>query len=290
MKPAPECGTCIFHWIYERTAPHVPESRRASLAEAISHVLLRELTPEANVGRLCNVALAACGELLAAAQPFYDAFKERSNRRAAELLPRAGRYVEEGRSDRERLERACSVAAAANVAPLGAPPEVFSFPEALEIVEGRRAATFLGDVHGAVRSARRILYVADNAGEIGFDSLVIRLLKEAGARVTLVVKDIPFFEDARRGDAEFFGLDRLVDEIVGAPGFLVRAEAAGPLARAFDEAELVLGKGTGAYEALRGEVAPKASAFLLKVKCRGISRETGAAEGTVVVCVDEGSR
>jgi uncharacterized protein with ATP-grasp and redox domains len=38
--------------------------------------------------------------------------------------------------------------------------------------------------------------MADNAGEIGFDSLLIAKLKEMGPKVTLIVKEDPFFEDA----------------------------------------------------------------------------------------------
>ncbi|MBI5444135.1 MAG: DUF89 family protein [Deltaproteobacteria bacterium] len=286
MRPAPECGTCIFHWAYQRTAPYVQEGRRAELAERISDYLFRELTDESNVGGLCNRVLASVGELVSAARSFYDPFKERSNRRAAELLPAATAYAEAAGGERARLERACAVAAAANVAPLGAPSATFSFPEATEILEGKRNARFLGDLHGAAAKARRILYVVDNAGEIGFDTLVVRLLKGAGARVTLVVKDLPFFEDARREDATFFGFDRLADEILTSPGFLVPSEASPAVARAFDDADLVIAKGTGAYEALRGEVVGKASAFLLKVKCRPIARETGSESGTVVVCLD----
>ena len=57
------------------------------------------------------------------------------------------------------------------------------------------------DVYGAVKAAKHILYMTDNAGEIGFDSLVLSQLKAMGKHVTLLVKTNAFFEDATMSDA-----------------------------------------------------------------------------------------
>ena len=65
----------------------------------------------------------------------------------------------------------------------------------------------MGDVYEAARDKKRVLFLCDNAGEIGFDSLLIEQLKAMGADVTLVVKEEPFFEDATFRDAASFGLD-----------------------------------------------------------------------------------
>jgi damage-control phosphatase, subfamily I len=286
VKPAPECGICIFHWVYERTAAYVGAERRADLAERVSRGVPREGAPGSNVGCLCNRALEATGKLMSEAQSYYEPFKERSNESALALLPRAKDFAAAGGTERERFERVCAVAAAANVAPLGAPSQVFSFPETVEILEGSRSAAFFGNPYEAVRGASRILYVADNAGELGFDSLVLGRLKDLGKHVTLVVKGEPLFEDARRSDAAFFALEGLVDGIVTSRGFLLRAEAEPPLAEAYDAADLLFCKGTGAFEALRGEDPRKTAVFLLKVKCKPIARETGVAEGQVAVLVE----
>jgi hypothetical protein len=47
-----------------------------------------------------------------------------------------------------------------------------------------------------------------------------------------------------------------------------------------------VGKGTGTYEALHGEMAGKPLVVMLKVKCRPIARQTGALEGEVVIGLD----
>lgn len=145
-----------------------------------------------------------------------------------------------------------------------------------------------GDVYRAVEASRRILYITDNAGEIGFDSLVIDLIGRMGPRVTLVVKEKTFFEDATLEDALFFGLDKRVDRIVTADGFFAPRALPGDLLEVFAESDLIIAKGTGSYEALSGETGIKPSIFMLKVKCGPIARGTGVDEGNVVIRLDQG--
>ena len=123
-------------------------------------------------------------------------------------MPLAQAFIEAGRTEQEKLERACSLAAASNVAPLNSPTGAYTFQEIKEIIEGNDdEPVVVGDVYGAVRDASQILYVTDNAGEIGFDSLVIDIIKRMGPKITLVVKERTYFEDATPEDARFFGLD-----------------------------------------------------------------------------------
>jgi hypothetical protein len=125
--------------------------------------------------------------------------------------------------------------------------------------------------------------VTDNAGEIGFDSLVIREIKELGPKVTLVVKKQTFFEDATMSDARSFHLDELADEVVTVPGFMAPHEIDASLKDLLESTDLVIAKGTGSYEALHGELGIKKAAYLLKIKCKPIARELGMNEGGVIV-------
>ena len=286
MKYVPECGACIFHWVYERTAPRFQEGERPRLALAIEEAIGGDPAETANLGSLCNRAVFAAIEAGADMSVFYEAFKERSNAQAAALLPRATAHIEAGKTERERIERACVLAAAGNVAPLTAPTEAFTFPEVMTFLEGSDRAVFAGDPYDAILRARRILYITDNAGEVGFDSLLLKAIKKGGAHVTLVVKRATYFEDVTMSDARFFHLHEVVDEITETAGFAVPDEMDPVLGRAYEEADLIVAKGTGSYEALRDETAGKKAIFLLKVKCGPISRETEVEEGRVLVKVD----
>lgn len=52
------------------------------------------------------------------------------------------------------------------------------------------------NIYEAASVAQEAFYLADNSNEIWLDSLVISLFKEMGSKVTLVVNEGPFFDDA----------------------------------------------------------------------------------------------
>ena len=284
MKPHPECGACLIHWVYERAAAYTAPEDTSALIRRIVGILLKETSPVSNVGTLCNSTVWAALEITPALGKHYEDLKAVSNENAKNLLPEAAEHVVNADTARASFERACFLAAAANVSPLSAPSGAYTFSEMRPLMsDDSPAPTVVGDAYGAVKSARRVLYVTDNAGEIGFDSLVLTQLKAMGKHVTLVVKEKTFFEDATNSDALFFGLDRLVDSIVTARGFLAPAELEPHAAQALHDADLVLAKGTGSYEALRDELGRKPAIFMLKVKCPAIARETGLDIGMTVV-------
>ena len=288
MKPHAECGACLIHWVYDRAAPHTADKDVARLVRSILDILLRDVSPDANLGALCNSTVFAVSALTPGLVTHYEALKARSDVHAKAFLPEAATHILNGATAREGFERSCFLAAAANVSPLGAPSGAYTFSEMRSLLtdEGSRPVV-VGDVYGAVKAAHSILYVTDNAGEIGFDSLVMAQLKAMGKRVTLVVKENSFFEDATMSDARFFDLERLVDEIVTTRGFLAPAELEPRAAKALGDADLVMAKGTGTYEALQGEILGKPIIFMLKVKCSAIARQTGMDLGTTIVKLEQ---
>ncbi|MBW2701070.1 MAG: DUF89 family protein [Deltaproteobacteria bacterium] len=129
--------------------------------------------------------------------------------------------------------------------------------------------------------AKKIVYVADNAGELGFDKLFIEHLDPK--RITLVVRGAPTLNDVTREDAVFYGLDAMLpilDTGSDAPGMIL--EQVGPeLQKALDEADLVVCKGQGNYETLSGLKRPVM--FLLRAKCPVIAKHIGVPVGRLVV-------
>ena len=145
----------------------------------------------------------------------------------------------------------------------------------------------MGPLFQEARKASHILYIADNAGEIGFDSLLMAYLKEMGSKISLIVKKGPFFEDATMEDALFFHVDQLVDHIFTLNGFFVPKEIPPALMDLYQESDLIISKGTGNYEALKGELKGKTAIYMLKIKCRPISKEIGADMGSFVVKLEK---
>jgi damage-control phosphatase, subfamily I len=286
LKLGSACRACIFRWVYERSAPLTSGDARTGLAERVSRAIESDTSETANAALLCNRAVFSAREIESKSSLYYEGFKKKSNEQAGELLGRARAYVDAGQTAKERLERAFSLAAAGNVAPLSAPSEVFSFPDVTGIMDGTVTPCLTGDLYGAVLNARRALYFTDNSGEVGFDSLALRAMREMGVHLTLVVKEDTFYEDVTMSDALTFGLEKEVDEIVASPGFFVRGENGPVLNSVYARSDLIISKGTGSFEALKGETPGKKAVFMLKVKCEPVSLATGVEQGRLLVKVD----
>jgi uncharacterized protein with ATP-grasp and redox domains len=143
---------------------------------------------------------------------------------------------------------------------------------------------FVGDVEEfskAISKAERILYLADNTGEIVLDRLLIERMPLE--RVTVVVRGSPVINDATMIDAEATRLTELVEVIDNgsdAPGTLLH-DCSEAFVKRFDKADLIIAKGNGNYETL-SEV-DRDIFFALKVKCPVIARDLSCQVGTLVL-------
>lgn len=136
------------------------------------------------------------------------------------------------------------------------------------------------------RSAR-VVYLSDNCGEIVFDRLVLRSLKERGSHVTLAVRGAPILNDATLAEARALGLDSIVDTLLvnreGVAELGLHPEAMPiELRDALDRATLVIAKGMANYESLSDFVDLPPVAFLMSVKCEPIARHVGAPVGSKI--------
>ena len=210
----------------------------------------------------------------------YRAAKDRFNRLALALLPELRAII---RRDPQPLLAAVRAAIAANVIDLGV-KSALSVEQAHEALLAACATEVHGDLAGFQRSAqaaRDILYLADNAGEIAIDRLLIEELGHD--RVTLAVRGKPVINDATMEDARAAGLPGLVtviDNGSDAPGTILE-ECSEEFRRRFAEADLIIAKGQGNFETLSGVEANLV--FLFKVKCPVIARHTGLPLGMHVL-------
>jgi uncharacterized protein with ATP-grasp and redox domains len=290
MKPDIKCGLCILEWVYGRAIAQNRKKDIPPLFKNIARLLSHEIGPSANMGVLCNRAVDLIYEYVPPQSDFWEGIKGETNRYVKGLLPQAEAYVNKARTPQGKLQRACALAATGNVSPMGAPVagKAFAFPEALAIMAGKGPMpAVVGDVYQAVLQSRRVFYVTDNAGEIGFDTLLVAQLKEMGKDVTLVVKEPAYFEDATRADAVFYNLNRTADRVVAVNKVFVPGKGKSAADRAFRQSDLVISKGTGNYDALRGETQGKPALYLLKIKCDPVARDMGISEGRFVVKLDK---
>jgi uncharacterized protein with ATP-grasp and redox domains len=211
--------------------------------------------------------------------PYRDA-KDRFNALALRMYPALRARVEQSP---DPLETAVRLAIAGNIIDLGVSDRLDE-SQVYDAVDHALSAPFAGEMDAfveAVAAAERVLYLADNAGEIVFDRLLLERLPLA--KIALVVKGGPILNDATMADAAAAGLTSLLEVIDNgsdAPGTIL-ADCSEDFRRRFDEADLVLAKGQGNYETL-SDVA-KDVFFALKVKCPVIARDLGCEVGGLVL-------
>lgn len=210
----------------------------------------------------------------------YLAAKERLNQLALELLPAFRAKVQ---ADGDPLQSAARLAIAANIMDLGI-VERQTEEEMIQTMEQALRAPFWGameEFRRAIAEAQSILYLADNAGEIVFDRLLVEQLPTQ--RVTVAVRGNPVINDATLHDAQTAGLDQIV-EVIGngsdAPGTILD-DCSPEFRRRFAEAELIIAKGQGNYETLNGEAGN--IFFLFKVKCPVVADQTQQSLGMQIL-------
>ncbi|NWG01625.1 MAG: DUF89 family protein [Syntrophaceae bacterium] len=288
MKPKSECASCLLSWVCERSGVLSKEEERLPLTKTLLEILSREFHSEINVGSLSNKLTNAIPQFISQSSEFYQPLKRKNNQLAKNLLGAAENYIKKGRTAQQKFERACHLASTSNVAPMNIPSDAFAFQEVKRLLRGRTFfPAMIGPLFQEARKASKVLYITDNAGEIGFDSLLMAHLKEMGLKINLIVKEGPFFEDATMEDALFFHADQWVDEIFTLNGFFVPKEIPPAIRDLFNKSNLIISKGTGNYEALKGEVEGKATIYMLKIKCKPIAAEIGAKIGSFVVKLEK---
>lgn len=279
MATSLNCLPCFIRQTLEaaRMVSDDPEIHERIVREALGLINAMSLeTPPASFARNLHRKIRE----IAGREDPYREVKDRQNSLALALLPGLRNKIE---AAPDPLILAARLAVAGNVIDLGAPGEI-SDASVREAVDEALAQPLVGEGNGfreEILSAGKILYLADNAGEIVFDRLFIERL--GPSRVTVAVRGGPILNDATRIDARAAGLEELVtivDNGSDAPGTLLE-DCRPEFRKRFAEADLVLAKGQGNYETLSRQ--PQKIFFLFKVKCPVIAGAAGASVGAHVV-------
>ena len=279
MITSVDCLPCLVRQAID-TAKRVgmPPSGQQTLVQEVLHLLstvdLRQPSPL--IGQRIQRLIR---EMVQLDDP-YRAIKAESNALALERLPHLRETVH---SADDPLAMAIRVAIAGNIIDYGAKRDVDQ--DGIEAALTRALAmplvpNTLAAFRQGVTEATSILYLADNAGEIVFDRVLIECLPRE--KVTLVVRGAPVINDATRVDAAAVGLDTLVTVIDNGsdiPGTVV--DQCSPTFQArFAAADVVIAKGQGNFETLSEVQRP--IYYLFVAKCLIVAHQIGCAVDTPI--------
>lgn len=215
-------------------------------------------------------------EITGTRDPFRG-LKDESTRQALALYPSLKGRVE---ASSDRLATAIRLAIAGNVIDFG-PNRAFDLEREIDTTLEKDAAIWdYPAFRDALSGVHEILYIGDNAGECVFDRI---LIEELDQPVTYAVREVPIINDATCEDAVQAGIDQvatIVSSGTDAPGTILHT-CGSEFQKLYHQAECIISKGQGNYEALSGERRP--IFFLLKAKCRVIADDIGVQEGDIVL-------
>ncbi|MGB3211657.1 MAG: ARMT1-like domain-containing protein [Desulforhopalus sp.] len=197
----------------------------------------------------------------------YHAKKIESNEQALKIINGLRREIQG--TDHELLS-AVRFAIAGNIIDYGA-FETFDVEEAFERSRSVSLAVdhfpYFSEAIARLKKGSKILYLADNCGEIVYDSLLVEYLYRRGFDITVAVKEGPIINDALIEDALAAGLDKYGRIITNGGRFpgTVLDECSSQFVEIFNGADLVISKGQGNFESLSEE--ERDIFFLLTIKC-----------------------
>ncbi len=203
----------------------------------------------------------------------YKYNKKAANEKAQKLLPSAKKYVATANNQQERFKKACLCAIVGNIMEFDIPGHKFTLNSLATVLRKASKDLVIDDIDKAydlAKKANSVLFLADNAGEIVFDTLLVEQLKNMGLKVTYVVKGGPVINDATMEDVAISNMDKLADEVIttgcDAVG-LQKKEVSADFLKVYDAAELVFAKGMGYAETLTEYKLTKPHLLMFRTKC-----------------------
>jgi damage-control phosphatase, subfamily I len=216
----------------------------------------------------------------------YKKVKDKSNKLAKEQYPLLKKMVEEAS---DPLLMAIKIAIAGNVIDFGTYTR-FNVEDIIDnLVKKNIDEESYQHFKKSLCNSKTILYLADNAGEIFFDKLLIKELLKQDKKVIYVVRANPIINDATIDDVRFAGIDKLatvIESDVGqkqsAPGVVLNYSSKKFLDY-FESSDMIISKGQGNYEGLSN--VNRDVFFMLVIKCPLVARDIGDEVGKFILKV-----
>jgi len=215
----------------------------------------------------------------------YKEIKDRFNKFSAAMMPKLEKLVDESK---DPFQTAVRLAIAGNIIDFGVTSSLELAHVEATIEDSLNAPLdmqALAKFKKAIGECNNILYLADNAGEIFFDKLLLERLPVSD--VTVAVKGAPIINDGTMEDARAAGLTELfevIDNGYDAPGTILE-HCSEQFRERFARADLVISKGQGNYETLSD--IDKNIFFILKAKCSVIALHLQCQVGSMIIAPNQ---
>ncbi len=288
MRTYLDCIPCFYRQALDA-------ARIAGADELIQKKIIDELsllvpnfTLETAPPEIGRAVYSLVGKISGVKDPFKE-IKENSNKFALKLYPKLKQEIN---ISEDRLLAAVKLSIIGNIIDYGAKNSLNVVEEIDHLFQGNfminnenSSTTFkYNQFKESLNKINTIIYLADNAGEVVFDRLLIEeLVEKLGKKVIYVVRGKPIINDALIEDAIFCGINKvakITSSGSDAPGTIMKY-CSPEFIELYQNAELIISKGQGNYETLSEEDRP--IFFLLRAKCPVIAEDVGCKIGDMVL-------
>ena len=291
MKIEPECAICIIHRGYQQIAAATKDKKLQFKAlKELFKFLSENFNAEATPAWIGTQRDRIIKNITGNPDPYAER-KSLSNKKALEFLPIAESIVNNSLNQKERFRKACLCAIVGNIMEFDIPGHEFDYPKLKELVTNAERELVIDEIekiYDLARKAKEVMYLTDNAGEIVFDTLLVKELKNLGCRVTVAVKGGPVLNDATLADARLVGMDKIADLVVttgtDAVG-LQPNECSREFLEIYNKADFVIAKGMGYAETLTELELSVPHGLLFRTKCNPVARYFGVERNKNVAIV-----
>ena len=289
MKTYLDCISCFFKQALA-TARFAGASQRTQkrilneLSKVIPKLSLTSSPPE--MGR---VIYGLVEKLTDKKDPF-KRVKDKSNRLALGIYDKLKKKV---RHSHDGLLTALELAIAGNIIDYGAKNSLDVNKEIKKILDEEHKAIKKENnrlfnytkFKCTLRKAKTILYLADNAGETVFDRVLIEEIKNIyrDKRIIYAVKGKPIINDALIEDAYQCGIDKVAEIVstgLDVPG-TVLSLCSKKFLKIYKDADMIISKGQGNFEALSEHKKPVF--FLFMAKCPVVAGHVKCKLGDIIL-------
>ncbi|MFQ6083155.1 MAG: DUF89 domain-containing protein [Candidatus Aminicenantia bacterium] len=276
MKSYLDCLPCFFRQALETA--RIITSDKEKIREVLNAVslLISKISLEASPPEIGREVYQVINEITGVKDP-YKELKEKCIYQAISLYPELKRIIN---SSRDKLLTAVKLSIAGNVIDFGANPNFELKRDIEKILSQDFGINHYQEFCEKLNKAKKILYLADNAGETVFDRL---LIEELGKPVIYVVREKPVINDATKEDALLSEINKVAEIISSgcdAPGTILPL-CSTEFLKIYQTSDLIISKGQGNYEGLSEEARP--IFFLLKAKCSTIARDIRIQENSIIL-------
>ncbi|NVM38398.1 MAG: DUF89 family protein [Candidatus Lokiarchaeota archaeon] len=286
MKLEPECIGCFFNQILKAFELLQPELSREIVITAQKKLMKYLLTFDINenaIPTLGKVTYNIIAELLGNDDPYHD-LKIENNRLILKYYDEIISVIEKSE---DPLFEAILAAALGNTIDFASQHDIEIISDLQKFSIEDLVINDYVEFKKSLNSAKELLIIGDNAGEIVFDKILIITIKKYYPDLEIIysVRAAPIINDATIEDAKFISLTDLVKVIESnaAPGILVSQTSKEFNKYFFKEKQVILSKGQGNFESLYDIELPKKDAYyLLKAKCNLMERVFGVKIGDLI--------